>query len=229
MRRKVISMLIREGFGPMVHWAWLVILAFGVLLLSLFAWSPAGQVTHELDISGVERLFTLPIDDWEVLSREDASRAFQSLINLARLQFGLSTRGGEFERILRDDFFYYSPREPQYENVDVYREPSAEYRRDYDLDIGNSKTERYMLIRFIERDKPIFNGWYWGITEITLNRYWQEGPCCPPKTENLMFTFDYINDYATAKYIYTVENPDGTIYLQEVRAAFTYGNPDPVD
>jgi hypothetical protein len=184
-----------------------------------------------LEISGVKLLFNekkFPVDDWEDASDERGFLIFRSLINLCKLQFGLTEDGGEFEKYLRKDFFYYYPWEPWYESVDVWRKPPEDKFQTFKLDVGSHYThQRDIFIEFYKGDHSIFNDWDWGISAITLERYLRDSGN-PPKTEQLMLTFDFEHNYRTAKYIYTVLNPDGTIYSQETKI-FNYGNPNSID
>ena len=182
----------------------------------------------ELEITGVEDMFTLPVDDWEVA---DGFWYFRGLINLARLQFSLVEDGGEFEKFLRKDFFYYYPWEPWYESVDVERRPLGpavrEFQEEFEFDVGGKAGySRTLYLYFLKSIKV--ESYEWGIAGIKYQRFVDVGSPVAPGTEERLFWFDFDLPTPRAYYDVTVYYPDGTKKSEQRIAEFVYGNPDPI-
>jgi hypothetical protein len=183
----------------------------------------------ELELAGVRKLFLLEPDDWEGV---DGFFVFRALINLARLQFGLTEEGGEFEALLRRDFFYYYPWEPWYESVDVERQPLGpavrEVEEEFLFDVGGGHTsDRDLIIGFL-KSYAIPGVFDWGIARI-IHRDFFPTPEGVPGTEERIFWLDLTLPTPRAYYDLVLKNPDGSVKEQRRLAEFIFGNPDPVD
>jgi len=187
-----------------------------------------GVEEPDLEIDGVLLLFDVPPEEEERFAPDKASQAFRGLIHLVRLQLGLSEDGGDLERYLRRDLFYYYPWDPWSEFVRVKHLPPAEEAQEgqerFLLEIRGGDRLRRLWISLSEAHGDPERGYEWGISKIKLERYLEEGTG-PPRTELRLFLLARDRAVPVALYGRGVRNPDWTVAALEPLAAFERGNP----
>lgn len=126
-----------------------------------------------LDLSGVEILFDLPYQSWRIYDPM-LFQTYNSLVNICKIQLGLTEEGEELERLLWPELFYF-------DNADYFGAGIEFFnaKRLYTFDAsrerflfngGNAQTLRTLDLVLSKDFGNLEAGYDWGIENITLTR-----------------------------------------------------------